>query len=135
MRAAKELNPTEFALVVHLLDEQIFAGVNDRLHHHVDLADLALKLDDLAAFVDGRRHRHRAGDVLAGLQGGQGLGGMIGDRRIDMHRVHVRVFQQLFVLGIACLDAELIANLVHLGFVAPADGVHLGNRDDFDKWE
>src|SRR5580704_4432833 len=51
VRAAEKLDPTQFSFVVHLLDEKIFAAVNDGLHHHVDLADLALKLDDLPAFV------------------------------------------------------------------------------------
>ena len=66
--AAQELEPAQLALVVQLLDEEVLAAVDDRLHHHVDLAAGALGLDDLAALVDGRGHRHGAGDVLAGLQ-------------------------------------------------------------------
>ena len=37
---AQELEPAQLALVVQLLDEQVLAAVDDRLHHHVDLAAL-----------------------------------------------------------------------------------------------
>ena len=42
--AAQELEPAQLALVVQLLDEQVLAAVDDRLHHHVDLAAVALGL-------------------------------------------------------------------------------------------
>ena len=89
--------PPELALVVQLLHEQVLAAVDDRLHHHVDLAALALRLDDLPALVDGRRHRHGARDVLAGLERRDRLRRVVGDRRVDVHRVDVRVAQQLLV--------------------------------------
>ncbi len=86
----QELEPAQLAFVVEFLDEQVLSAVNDRLHHHVDLAALALGLDDLAAFVDRCPHRNGAGDVLAGLQGFDRHPGMVGDRRVDMDRVDVR---------------------------------------------
>ena len=45
-----------------------------------------------------------------------------------MDGVDVRVFEQLVVVGVARLDAELVAALVEFRLVAPADGVHLGVR-------
>ena len=89
--AAQELEPAELTLVVQLLDEQVFAAVDDGLHHHVDLAALALGRDDLAALVDRGSHGHGAGHVLAGLQGRDGHPGVVGDRRVDVNRVDVGV--------------------------------------------
>ena len=66
--AAQELEPAQLAFVVQFLHEQVLAAVDDRLHHHVDLAACALGFDDLAAFVDRGAHRDGAGDMLAGLQ-------------------------------------------------------------------
>ena len=43
MAAAQELDPAELARVVELLHEQVLAAVDDGLHHHVDLAALALR--------------------------------------------------------------------------------------------
>ena len=93
--AAQELDPAELALVVQLLDEQVLAAVDDGLHHHVDLAALSLRLDDLTALVDRGGHRHRAGHVLAGSERGDRLRGVIGDRRVDVDGVDVRVGEQL----------------------------------------
>src|SRR5581483_2811048 len=41
MAAAQELNAAQFALVVQVLGEKVLAGIDDGLHHHVDLAGLA----------------------------------------------------------------------------------------------
>ena len=65
--------------------------------------------DDLPALVHRRRHRHRAGDVLAGLQRGDRLRRVVGDRAVDVDGVDVRVLEQLVVVGVARLDAELVA--------------------------
>src|SRR5258708_37129811 len=67
MAAAEKLNPAEFALVIQFFDEEIFAAIDDRLHHHVNLARSSLGLDQLFAFFNGCGHWHRAGDVLARL--------------------------------------------------------------------
>ena len=40
MAGLQELHPAQLALVVQLLDEQKFAGVDDRFHHHVFQAGL-----------------------------------------------------------------------------------------------
>ena len=90
MAAAKELEPAQLALVVQILDEEVFTTVDDGLHHHVDLAAIALGRDDPPALVDRRPHRHGAGDVLAGLEGLDGHPGVIGNRRIDVNGVDVR---------------------------------------------
>ena len=118
-------------------DEQIFAAVDHGLHHHVDLAALALQLDDLAAFIDRRRRRDRAGDVLAGLQRGDRLRRMIGNRRVDVDGIDVRIGEERVVVGVARLDAEPIAARVELLPIAAADRIHFGirmaliNRDEF----
>ena len=110
--AAQELDAAQLALVVQLLDEQVFAAVDDGFHHHVDLAARPLGLDELLALLDGGGHRHGAGDVLAGLEGGEALGGVVGDRRVDVDGVDVGVVEQLVVVGVADLDAEAVAALV-----------------------
>ena len=128
MAAAQELDAPQLALVVQLLHEQVLAAVDHGLHHHVDRAALALRLDDLPALVDRGRHRHRAGDVLAGLQRGDGLRGVVGDRRVDVHRVDVRIAQHFLVARVARGDAEAIAAGVELPAMAAADRVHLRVR-------
>ena len=67
MTTAQKLNPAQLALVVQLLDEQVLPAVDDRLHHHVNLAALPLGLDELLALLDRRCHRNRTGDMLAGV--------------------------------------------------------------------
>ena len=72
MRAAHELEPAQLAAArTARLTKRNSRREDDRLHHHVVLLLLARLLHDRPALLDGRRHRHRAGDVLAGLQGGQ----------------------------------------------------------------
>jgi hypothetical protein len=137
MASAQELHAPEFPLVVQLLHEEILAAVHDGFHHHVDLAALALALDDLAALIDGRRRRHCARDVLAGFQRRDRLRRVIGNRGIDVDRVHVRIGEQRRIVGVARFDAESIAAGVELLLVAPANRVHFGirvalvNRDEF----
>src|SRR5437588_2444214 len=53
---------------------------------------------------------------------------MIGNRRIDVHGVYIRILQELVEIGVAHLDAELVAALVEPFFIAAAEGVHLGKR-------
>src|SRR5262249_22736963 len=106
--AAQGLDPAQLALVVQLLDEEVLPAVDDRLHHHVDLAGLAPGLDELLALLDGGGHRHGAGDVLAGPQRGQALRGVVGDGRVDVDGVDSRVPEQLVEVGVAGLDAEAV---------------------------
>ena len=80
MAAAQKLYAPQFAAIVQLLREEILAAVDDGFHHHVDLAALALRLDDLTALVDRGRGRHGTGYMLAGLEGGNRLRSVIGDR-------------------------------------------------------
>ena len=126
--AAQELDAPELALVVELLRKQVLAAVDDGLHHHVDLAALALRFDDLPAFVDRRGRRHRAGDVLPRLEGSNRLRRVVGNRRVDVHRIDVGVREQLLEARIPRLDAELVAAGVELLPIAPADPVHLRVR-------
>src|SRR5262249_2560897 len=70
-------------------------------------------------------HRDGAGDVLAGLEGRQALRGVIGDRAVDVDRVDVRVLEQVVVIAVALLDAELVAGAIEFGLVPAADGRHL----------
>ena len=54
------LDRTELPLLVHRLDEQELAAVDDRLGHHALQPGLLDELDDLPAIFDVRRHRHGA---------------------------------------------------------------------------
>ena len=125
MAAPQELEPAQLALVVQLLDEQVFAAVHDGLHHHVDLAALPLGLDDLPALVDARAHRHGAGDVLARLEGRDRHPGVIRDRRIDVDGVDLGVLEHLLVVGVTGGDLVAIAAFIQALLVAAADAVHL----------
>ena len=69
----------QLALVEQFLHVKILAGIHDGLGHHVFEAGFLDQLDDLLAVLDARGHRHGAGDVLAGLEGGDGLPAVIGD--------------------------------------------------------
>jgi hypothetical protein len=126
--APQKLKAAQLALVIQVFDEQVFPAVNDRLHHHVDLAARSLGFDNLTAFVDRRAHRYRAGDVLPGLQCLERHPGVVGDRRVDMDGVDVRVIEELTIVGKAGLDAITIAALVEFFAVAPADRIDDGTR-------
>ena len=132
----EELQTTEFTVVVHLLHEEEFARVDDRLHHHVAQARGLDQLHDLFALGDGRGHRDGAGHVLTGLEGGDGLATVVGDGRVDVDRVDFRVCEHFLVGRVALGDAVAIADLLQLGGVALADGgdlrVRVGevNRDE-----
>jgi hypothetical protein len=128
MRPAQELELAELARGGELGCIQELPCVHGGLHHHVDLAAAALRLDDLHALVDRRRHRHRARDVLSRVQAGQRHRRVRGDRRVDVHRVHHRVGEQLLIAVISTVDSELVADLLQLLRAALADGVQLGVR-------
>ena len=125
VRAAQELDPSQLALVVQFLDEEVLAAVDDGFHHHEDLAARPLGLDEPLAVFDAGGHRHGAGDVLAGLEGGEALGGVVGDRRVDVNGVDVGVGEELVVVGVADFDAETVAALLQPLFGAATDGGHL----------
>jgi hypothetical protein len=61
----------------------------------------------------------------------------VGDRRVDVHRVDIRVFQELAVVGMAVLDSIPASAFLQLFAIAPADrrdfraGVFLIDRDEF----
>jgi hypothetical protein len=135
--AAQELDLAQLTLFVKLLDEQVFAAVDDGFHHHVDLAARALGGDDLLAFVDGRSHGHGARDVLAGVQGLDGHPGVVGNGGVDVHRVDGRVLEQVTIVGVAGLDPVAIAAFIEAFAVATGDrvdfraGVFLIDRDEF----
>ena len=123
MTRLHELKFAEIARVEQLFHEQIFARINDRLHHHVVEAGLLRECDDLFAVFNARRHRHGAGDVFARLQRGDTQPCVIGDRRIDMHRVHVWVFEQRLEIGVTLRHAKVITDGVELLRIALTDGV------------
>ena len=126
VRGADELDAAELALRHQLLHEQVLAGEDGRLHHAVLLARLLLRLDDQAALLDGARHRHGACHVLARLQRVDAHPGVLVDGRVDMHRIHVRIGDQLGEISVARRDAELIAHFVQVRLVPLADGVDVG---------
>ena len=64
--------------------------------------------------------------MFAGFQRGDGLPGMIGNGRVDMHCVHLRIFDELIEIGVALLHTECVANGIQLLFGALANGIHRG---------
>ena len=80
--AAQILDLAQLALLIHFLEEQEFAGVDDRFGHHVFQPGLPDQFDDLPAFFNARGHGHGAHHVLARLQRGDRHRGMIGDGRL-----------------------------------------------------
>ena len=137
MRAAQELDAAELARVAQFADVKEFARIDDRLHHHVILLRLLRGFDDLFAFFDRRGGGHGAGDMFAGLQGGDALRRVQMDGGIDVDRIDIRVLEQVFEAGVTLFDAVLVADLVQLFLGALADGVHVGvgmalvNGDEF----
>ena len=130
MTRCEVLQLAEFALVVELLDEQKFAAVNDRLGHHVLEAGFVDGFAKLLALGDRRCHRHGAHDVLAGAQGFDGLRCVIGNRRVDVNGINLRIGQQFFVIRVAFRDTELVGHGVHFRLIAPThrDEVGVGMR-------
>ena len=126
MTRREVLQFAEFALVVKLLDEQKFAAVNHRLGHHVLEAGFVDGLAKLLALGDRCCHWHGAHDVLAGAQGPDGLRRVIGDRRVNVNRINLRIGQQFFVIRVALGDGELVGHGVHLRLVAPTHGDEVG---------
>jgi len=104
--AWRKLDLAEVAAVVAFLDVKVFAGVHHGFHHHVLEPGLLRQLDDAAAIGDRGRHRHRAGDMLAGPQGLEGLLGVVGDRRVDVDGVDFRVTQHHIVVGVTLGNPE-----------------------------
>ena len=104
MRRRQVLDLAQFALLVHLLDEQELAAVDDRLGHHVFQPGLLDEFADLLALFDRRRHRHGAHDVLAGLERLQRHPGVVGNRRVDVDEVDLRVGQHVLELGVPLVD-------------------------------
>ena len=121
MRRREVLNLAEFAFVVELLDEQVFAAVDDGFGHHVFQPGGADQTDDLSGLVQGRRHRHGAHDVLAGLQRGDRLRSVIGDRAVDVDEIHVWIGQHVAEIGVARGDAEPIADFIQSALRSLAD--------------
>ena len=97
MAGLEELDFAELAFFVQLLDDREYS----RAYTTVSIImyfmpGLLHQVDDLLAILDAGRHRHGAGHVLARLQRGDGLPGVVGNRRVDVDRIHVRVLQQFF---------------------------------------
>ena len=127
MRGLHVLNFAEFALVVELLDEQVFPAVHDGFGHHVLQSGFADQSDDLPGLVQARRHRNGAHDVLAGLEGRDRLRSMIGDRTVDVHEIHIRIGQHLPEIGVARGDAKPIADFIQSALRSLADRRDLGS--------
>ena len=122
----EKLDFAEVAAVVEFFDVEVFAGVNDRLHHHVVEASFFGEIDDAFAIGDGGRHRDGAGDVFAGFERFDGLLGVVGDRRVDVNGVDVGILEELVVIGVAARNAEGVLNGFKFLRVALADGEQVG---------
>ncbi len=118
----------QLAFVVHFLDEQKLATVDNRLGHHVFQPGFIDGFAKLLAFLDGRGHRHGAHHMLARAQGFERLRRVIGDGGVDVHGINLRILQQLIVIGVALLDIELVGHRVHLRLIAAADSDEVGIR-------
>ena len=135
VRGLEELQAAELAVVVELLHVEELAGVDHRLHHHVAQARGLHQLHDLFAFGDRGRHRDRAGHVLAGLEGGDGLATVVGDRRVDVDRVDFRVLEQRVEVRVALRDLVAVADRLQLLRVALADRDDLRVRVGLVDWD
>ena len=86
------------------------------------------EVDDLLALVERGGHRHGAGDVFAGLERLDRLAAVIGNRRVDVNGMDVRIREQVLVGSVAFRDAELVADFIQLGLGPLADGIHVRIR-------
>lgn len=126
--ATQELQPTESSRSKKVLHEEELARVHDRLHHHVVLPGGLDGGDDGLTLVKRSRHGHGARDVLARVQRSDRLASVVGDRRVQMYRVHIRILEQRVERGVPLLDAERVTDSVQLLAVAAADGRESGTR-------
>ena len=128
MGGFEELELAEFAIIVKLFHEEELAGVDDGFHHHVFQARGGAEIDDCFTVLDGGRHGDGAGDVLASLEGGDGLLGVIGNGGVDVDGVDRGISEDVFEIGVALFDAIFIADLVERGFGALTNGHEIGVR-------
>ena len=70
-----------------LFHEQILAGIDHGLHHHVGKTGLFDQLDDFFAVGDAGGHRHGAGDMFAGLESLDAHPTVVGNGRVDVDGV------------------------------------------------
>ncbi len=126
----QELNATQVAPVVHFLHKQILAAVNHGFHHHVNLATGFGGFHDALTILYAGGHRNRTGHVLARFQGHDAVLGVIANRGVDVHRVHIGVGQHVFIGGVASAGGhiELVRQLVEARFIALAQGHDFGIR-------
>jgi hypothetical protein len=83
---------------------------------------------DLLAVGDVRGHRHGAGDMLAGLERLDAHPTVIGNRRIDVHGVDLRVLEHRLEVRVALFDLKGIADGLELLGIALADGMAVRER-------
>ena len=117
------LDLAEVSLLVHLFDEQELTGIDDCFGHHVFQAGLLDEVADLLAFFDGGSHWDGAHDVLARFQGFDRHPAMIGNWRVDMYEVNLRILQDVGKLRVALFDLELVTDRFQLFRIALADRV------------
>ncbi len=125
MRGGHVLNLPQFSFGIHLFDKQELATIDHRFRHHVLEPSILDELADLLAVLDIGRHRHRAHDMLASLEGFHAHPGMVRNGAVDMYEIDLGIAQHLFVLGVSFGDAKVIGHFVHFGFIASANGDHL----------
>ena len=112
------------------LDGQLEAAIGSLLS--ADLHHAAGFLDHLAeqlAFVDGQRHRFFGVEVLAGLAGVDGHGGVPVVGRAVYDHVDVVAFEQLAVIGVDVgLAVESLLGALGVGAIQVADRHHVAER-------
>ena len=133
----EKLEFAEFTFVVEFLHEEEFPGVNHGFHHHVFETGGLGEFDNCLTIFDRGRHGDGAGYVFSGLQGCDGLFSMIGDGRIDVNGIDVRIGEEVVVALVALLDPEFVAHFIEGGLGALANchqfssGVALIDGDEF----
>ena len=92
--APDELDAAQPARIAEFAHIEVFAAPDHGLHH-VLLSALAARLHDFPGTLQGGAGRDGAGHMLARAKGGNGLRGDVVDGRVDMHRVHGQIPDQV----------------------------------------
>ena len=111
----------DFGAIFHLADNDMTLAVMPALVPSAMQTTIAVGFDDDHFLVDAvvfcirraaGRHGHGASDMFARFQRRDRLPAVIGDWRVDVDGIDVRVFEKVVEIGVARFDAERIAALV-----------------------
>jgi len=127
MTGLKELDLPELTGLIQLLHEEELPAVDDRFHHHVPRARSSSVTRMISKrSSDGGGHRHGAGHMLSSAQGFERLGGVIGNRGIDVNRVDLRIAEHVIVIQVALGHSVTVSARVQTRPVPAANRRHFG---------